>query len=160
MRSIFHDWVFWLVAAPWAIFYGFFCFTIFLWSKKSDYDLETGQIKEFKTLQELKKKKWPWILHQFWFNALGVFIGWMVIFYALEGNVAPTDKKGLFLWIVGFIGITGHLPFATIELIKSLAGGLKEWALKEKAKKDKALAEKALEEIKILKEKAAGGTQS
>jgi TRAP-type C4-dicarboxylate transport system permease large subunit len=133
MRSILHNWLFWAVTIPWALFYGIFCFTIFLWSKKKDYDPKIRQERVFRTREELKKNKWPWILHQFWFNALGVFIGWMVIFYALEGNIAPTDKRGLFLWIVGFIGITG----------------------KERAKK-----QKALEELEELRARAHGSAQT
>lgn len=80
---------------------------------------------------EVPKDNVPWLIHQFWFNFLGAAIGWVAT-WAVLGSVLVCAKdncpnsislSSVTLFLVAFIGITGHLPTSLVGLI----GGLKEF---------------------------------
>jgi hypothetical protein len=99
---------FFILALAWAGLYGIGCFTIFIWPNKA----EGGQ--EVKTSEMLKRKKLIWVIHQIWFNALGAFIGWIAIYYLFQSDVAHFGAAQFIALIIGFLGITGNLPFAAL----------------------------------------------
>ena len=70
---------------------------------------------------------WAWKVHQFWLNFLGAAAGWVALWFVLRNislavdaptPVAPT-WSGAALFFLAFIGITGHLPFATVTGIQA-----------------------------------------
>jgi hypothetical protein len=81
---------------------------------------------------DAKGKPWAWHVHQFWFNAAGSAVGWSAAWFVARRvwhHMAATPPAEL-SWsdagfiAVAFVGITGHLPFATagvLEGIKALA---------------------------------------
>ena len=71
---------------------------------------------------------WAWRVHQFWFNFAGSAVGWGAA-WCLAPRVWPslTATSPIQLgWsdaaiaTVAFVGITGHLPYATFGLIQGL----------------------------------------
>lgn len=76
---------------------------------------------------------WQWV-RQFILNYAGSFVGWVclwIIFNRLShwitNNYADTPGAWeIFLFIVSFIGITGHLPLASVTLIQNLSEWLKK----------------------------------
>jgi len=75
-----------------------------------------------------------WYIHQFWFNLAGSAIGWCTAWFVSLRvwhhmvNISPDDLgwSDAGLIAVAFVGITGHLPYATAGLLE----GLKLLALK------------------------------
>jgi hypothetical protein len=115
-----HDWythtpgvwfVFWAIALVASFFYGWKCFEA----------LEVGV--------DWKKKTWAWRLHQRWFNFSGSLVGWgalWIVFRKVCVYPSPVRWFDVVLMAVAFVGITGHLPFATMGLLQ----GIKDLALK------------------------------
>jgi hypothetical protein len=76
-------------------------------------------------------EKNAWHIHQFWFNFLGSAVGWVATWALLGavlacasaacGNTISLSSVALFL--LAFLGVTGHLPMSVFGLI----GGLKEF---------------------------------
>lgn len=70
---------------------------------------------------DAKDKPWAWRLHQFWFNFAGSAAGWGAAwFVARKGwqclaatSPAQLGWSDVALTAVTFVGITGHLPYAT-----------------------------------------------
>ena len=99
MSGFFSGNLFFKLGLAGAVFYGIGCFFV----------LVEPEVK--------KGKKWPWYLHQFWFNALGAFIGWFLISYVYESYKNDVTKVGItqiIAIIIGFLGITGHLPYTAL----------------------------------------------
>jgi hypothetical protein len=103
-------WFFWLIASCGSLLYGFKACAVFEVNP-------TG-------------KPFAWKVHQFWFNSLGAFIGWIAA-WPLLGSIAACAKLGCSteitassatLFLLAFVGVTGHLPLAIFGLL----GGLKE----------------------------------
>jgi hypothetical protein len=78
---------------------------------------------------------WMWV-RQFWLNYLGSFAGWICL-WLLTGRISIWIASGcenapgvweMFLFIVTFIGMTGHLPLASVRIIEDLSGWLKRAA--------------------------------
>jgi NADH:ubiquinone oxidoreductase subunit 5 (subunit L)/multisubunit Na+/H+ antiporter MnhA subunit len=126
MNSVIHHWLFYLAGAIGTLFYGISCFTIFFWPHKENKDQAPKPKKRITSWDHLKKEKVLWVAHQIWLNLAGAFFGWVAIYYALKESIAPTNIPGLLVWTVGFIGITGHLPVATVGLIQWVADKLVE----------------------------------
>jgi hypothetical protein len=69
---------------------------------------------------------YDWI-HQFWLNFTGSLLGWISL-WAVGSRLLHPDASAhiefgsgdLLLAILGFIGITGFLPMATITVVKAL----------------------------------------
>jgi hypothetical protein len=69
-----------------------------------------------------------WKIHQFWFNFAGSALGWLAL-YALKQNLASCLPGNclsqltfldVVIFVIAFVGITGHLPFTTVSLLKYL----------------------------------------
>ncbi len=61
-----------------------------------------------------KKKDWkhiPWWVYQFFFNATGAFIGWMVLYYLSKVPLHEFQTQHFVALIIAFVGITGNLPY-------------------------------------------------
>jgi hypothetical protein len=76
----------------------------------------------------------PGQIHQFWFNFLGSILGWVAFWFLIRKiwHCLSVDCPGEFgastvmLAAVAFVGVTGHLPYATAGVLE----GLKVLALK------------------------------
>lgn len=63
--------------------------------------------------------------HQFWLNFLGSVLGWVLlgfglarVFQCVDGCSSPIGLWDAVLLFGGFVGVTGHLPVATVGLIQ------------------------------------------
>ena len=63
--------------------------------------------------------------HQFWLNFLGSAVGWLLFSFGLARVLQCIDRctHPIGLWdamllFAGFVGVTGHLPMATVGLIQ------------------------------------------
>jgi hypothetical protein len=63
--------------------------------------------------------------HQFWLNFLGSALGWLLLGFGLArvlqcvgGCSNPIGLWDAVLLFGGFVGVTGHLPVATVGLIQ------------------------------------------
>jgi hypothetical protein len=107
-------WLFWVLALLFSAFYGWKAFDAF-------DDRPPG-------------KPWGWWAHQVWFNFAGAVVGWAAMWFIVRKlwHVLATDSPADFGWSDGvlsalaFVGITGHLPYATAGLLK----GIRELARK------------------------------
>lgn len=81
-----------------------------------------------------KGKSKHWKVHQFWFNFVGAAVGWVAmwtvlgsLFVCANGNCTDSiSVSSALLFILAFLGVTGHLPMSLYGLI----GGLKEFVSK------------------------------
>jgi len=113
LTSLWH-WLFWLAAIVASLFYGIKACTIF----------EVA----------VAGKPTAWRLHQFWFNFIGAITGWIAAWplvgaaFVCANSGCPTEvsASSVALFLLAFIGITGHLPLAVFGLL----GGLKELVAK------------------------------
>ena len=80
----------------WAIFFGLRAVSIFV--PKDTY----------------KDKKWDWWLYQIWFNALGVFIGWIALYYIWKVGICDFKIEHFAALIIAYLGISGNLPYAAL----------------------------------------------
>jgi hypothetical protein len=111
--SLWH-WAFCAVALAMSLFYGWYACQIFEVTASG--------------------KPTSWRVHQFWFNFVGAAIGWVAA-WALLGAVLScasgsctnsVSLSSVALFLVAFLGITGHLPMSLVGLI----GGLREFVAK------------------------------
>lgn len=58
-----------------------------------------------------KAKNWHEFAHQAFFNAAGIFVGWVVMYSFFLMNVWQLNVGHVLLLLVGFAGITGQLPY-------------------------------------------------
>lgn len=74
-------------------------------------------------------KSLAWWVHQVWFNFAGAFVGWTaawVVGRKLWTCLPNCCDTTLLKWpdaalaFLAFVGITGHLPFATMGLIQGI----------------------------------------
>jgi len=68
----------------------------------------------FVSTKDSKNKKWDWWLYQIWFNALGAFIGWFVLYYIWKVAIHNLKIEHFVALIIAFLGITGNLPYAAL----------------------------------------------
>lgn len=81
-----------------------------------------------------KDKPWAWRVHQFWFNFAGSLFGWAAAWFVARKGwqclavscPAQLDWSDAGLIAIAFVGITGHLPYATAGVLQAI----KELALK------------------------------
>jgi len=59
-------------------------------------------------------KKLDWWLYQFWFNFVGAFIGWVVVYYISKTDISNFGIEHFVALIIAFLGITGNLPYAAL----------------------------------------------
>ncbi len=59
-------------------------------------------------------KKLDWWLYQFWFNFVGAFIGWVVVYYLWKTDISKFGIEHFVALIIAFLGITGNLPYAVL----------------------------------------------
>lgn len=79
-------------------------------------------------------EKVPWRVHQFWFNFLGAAVGWVaawatisaVLSCASTGCENAISLSSVALFVLAFLGVTGHLPMSIVGLV----GGLQEFVAK------------------------------
>jgi hypothetical protein len=78
--------------------------------------------------QEQTKKDWTWWFYQGWFNFAGAITGWSALYLLIvkfgrnyPDSVNQLTFLDLVIVLIAFIGITGHLPYAVMGLITSLA---------------------------------------
>jgi len=103
-------WLFACVATGMSVFYGWSACEIFSVSNKG--------------------KPRSWRFHQFWLNFLGAAVGWVAAWAVLGSVVDCATAKcdlsvapsAIALFVLAFLGITGHLPAALIGLV----GGINE----------------------------------
>jgi hypothetical protein len=107
------NWTYGIVSLCFILFYGYNAFEVF-------------SIKEIKTNEgvniSVKQMPLAWRFHQFWFNVSGSAIGWSAGYY-LAWNLWNHNELGILdvsIFLIFFIGITGHLPYATMGIIQGL----------------------------------------
>jgi hypothetical protein len=62
-----------------------------------------------------------WKFYQFWFNFEGSLFGWLSLYALRIELVQPNLSRTEFLLsFIGFVGITGHIPYTTMGLITSI----------------------------------------
>src|SRR5439155_7792266 len=79
-------------------------------------------------------KPWAWRLHQFWFNFVGSLLGWAAAWFLARkawhclavACPAHLDWSDAALIVGAFVGVTGHLPYATAGILS----GVRELASK------------------------------
>jgi hypothetical protein len=90
-KGIAHPAVFWSVAAGFTAFNGIGCF-------------RTWPI-------DPPSPPWTWLLHQYWFNAFGSFIGWLILHRLISQHEAFGAKNSDYLLaLISFLGLVGCLP--------------------------------------------------
>ncbi len=75
-----------------------------------------------------KTKHWAWKLHQGWFNFAGSAVGWFLawffarrLFQYLSAPCLPhLGWADAALIAAAFVGVTGYLPYATIQIVSTL----------------------------------------
>jgi hypothetical protein len=100
--------VFWVVAFLASLFYG------------------TRATKIFNV--NIDKMPFSWKFHQFWFNFLGSLAGWILAYSFVPDiydSIVNNSKFELSLariliFILAFIGMSGHLPYAMMTIINYL----------------------------------------
>ena len=73
-------------------------------------------------------KGWSWEVHQLWFNFIGSVAGWALLWtvghrvhtLVTGTGLAAVPFGDLILFLVAFVGVTGHLPYATMGVIQGL----------------------------------------
>jgi len=75
------------------------------------------------TLFVKKKENRPkrnviWWFHQIFFNGAGAFIGWVALYYFFQSDILQIGIQHFVALLIGFLGITGYLPFAVMSLLK------------------------------------------
>lgn len=87
--------------------------------------------------------RFTWV-HQFWLNFVGSMTGWICL-WLISGRISawllatpPVDLGSwdMFIAFVAFIGITGYLPMASVQLIQNIGGWLGKLAEKVPPSKD------------------------
>lgn len=58
------------------------------------------------------KRKIDWIIHQIFFNGLGAFIGWIVVYYLWREPISTWGIQHFIALSIAFVGVTGYLPKA------------------------------------------------
>ena len=77
-----------------------------------------------------------WKFHQFWLNFLGSVLGWVLftfaairVFQCYGGSCTqPLNTWDAGMLLAGFIGVTGHLPIATVGLILHFSNLVEKYA--------------------------------
>jgi len=71
-----------------------------------------------------KDEDWSWWVHQVWFNFLGAIVGWAALWLLISKlrSTAATESVQIDGWdfglfVVAFIGVTGHLPRTLVGLV-------------------------------------------
>ena len=59
-------------------------------------------------------KKWVGMIHQVWFNVLGLLIGWVAVYYLWETGISNFKTEHFVALIIAYLGITGNLPQAAL----------------------------------------------
>ena len=93
--------------------------------------------KIFKVTVPKTKKYSAWAWHQRWFNFVGSVVGWTALWFLIQKamTVLPSSYTltinvwDAVMFFLAFIGITGHLPYTMMGLIKSI-GDLAKLLLK------------------------------
>lgn len=75
-----------------------------------------------------------WRVHQFWFNFAGSAVGWVAAWALLDSVLACASGgcansisfSSVALFVLAFLGVTGHLPMSLYGFI----GGLREFVAK------------------------------
>jgi hypothetical protein len=50
------------------------------------------------------------LVFQFWFNAVGGFVGWIAVWFLWGSRFGDHGWKHLVAFVIAFVGITGNLP--------------------------------------------------
>ena len=82
----------------WFMIYGSKCFEIHFLKEESE---------------KLKKNNILFFYNQIWFNGLGSFMGWIAIYYLWNVNQKDLNIGHLVVLLIGYLGITGNLPFVS-----------------------------------------------
>ena len=81
-----------------------------------------------------REKNCLWKIHQIFFNGAGAFIGWVALYYFFQSDMCKIGIQHFIALLIGFLGVTGYLPYAVMSLLKrDIFDEIKE-ALKRKTK--------------------------
>jgi hypothetical protein len=69
--------------------------------------------------RENRPKNVLWWAHQILWNGTGAFIGWAALYYFFESDLSKIGIQHFVALIIGFLGVTGYLPFAVMSLLKT-----------------------------------------
>jgi 4-hydroxybenzoate polyprenyltransferase len=97
---------FWAFAFLASAFLGYFCYEIHV------------------VTEEKGKIPWQRRWQQYWFNFIGSLSGWIAIWFVVQklwaSNLGQGRLADFGLAVVGFIGITGYLPYTVIGVINAV----------------------------------------
>lgn len=101
-------------------------FLVFALALSTFYGLKAFEV--FGVRKRPKNKPWMW--HQRWFNFVGSLVGWAALWFLVQKVVAVSPSsyiRYISVWdaaifVIAFIGVTGHLPYTIMGLIESIRG--------------------------------------
>ena len=90
----------------------------------SFYGLKAFEIFQVNTVDKPRS----WKIHQIWFNFSGSIAGWIALWLLIRkilhcimsSSFNTVDISDSMLFLLAFIGITGHLPYTIAGIIESL----------------------------------------
>lgn len=106
-----------------------FFFGLFYWVTAIVMSLFYGR-KSFEIHEDHRSRTTsiPFKYHQYWFNTLGSFIGWVLLWIilprlwdAIIWHDTDLAIKEIVLLFIAFIGITGHYPLIGYGFSKSIS---------------------------------------
>ena len=71
-----------------------------------------------KQKEKRPERKVIWWIHQFFLNGAGAFIGWVALYYFFQSNIYKIGIQHFIALLIGFLGVTGYLPFAVMSLLR------------------------------------------
>jgi len=77
-----------------------------------------GLVSIFRFIKKNERGNTIWWIHQIFFNGAGAFIGWVALYYFFQSNISKIGIQHFIALLIGFLGVTGYLPFAVMSLLK------------------------------------------
>jgi len=113
LSEFFRHCIFLAVATFFALFFAFYGWSM----TKAEQERQRARVEQGQRVLTPKVKtyenvfSWFELAFQFWFNAIGGFVGWIAVWFLWESPFSDYGWKHLVVLVLAFSGITGNLPF-------------------------------------------------